>query len=346
MTLPAGPTLAGDTFAGWNTAANGSGVDYSAGATYTLAGSVTLYAQWTPNVTDTLTFNSQGGSAVANVSGLDGTTVTLPAGPTLAGYTFNAWNTAANGSGVDFNPGATYTLAGSVTLYAQWIPNVTDVLTFNSQGGSAVADVSGLDGTTVTLPAGPTLAGYTFAGWFAAATGGSALTSPYTLAGSVTLYAQWTPNVTDTLTFNSQGGSAVANVSGLNGTTVTLPAGPTLAGYTFAGWNTAANGSGVDFNPGATYTLAGSVTLYAQWIPNVTDTLTFNSQGGSAVANVSGLDGTTVTLPAGPTLAGYTFNAWNTAANGSGVDFNPGAPTPWPVRSPSTPSGSPMSPTC
>ena len=84
-------------------------------------------------------------------------------------------------------------MAGSVTLYAQWIPNVTDVLTFNSQGGSAVADVSGLDGTTVTLPAGPTLAGYTFAGWFAAATGGSALTSPYTLAGSVTLYAQWTP---------------------------------------------------------------------------------------------------------------------------------------------------------
>ena len=57
-------------------------------------------------------------------------------------------------------------------------------------------------------------AGYTFAGWFAAASGGSALTSPYTLAGSVTLYAQWIPNATDTITFNSQGGSAVANVSG------------------------------------------------------------------------------------------------------------------------------------
>ena len=81
------------------------------------------------------------------------------------------------------------------------------MLTFNSQGGSAVAYVSGLDGTTVTLPAGPTLAGYTFAGWFANATGGSALTSPYTLAGSVTLYAQWTPltpvivNVSGTQTY-------------------------------------------------------------------------------------------------------------------------------------------------
>ena len=42
------------------------------------------------------------------------------------------------------------------------------------------------------------------------------------------------------------------------------------------------------------------MTLFAQWIPNATDTITFNTQGGSAVANVSGLDGTTFTLPGGP----------------------------------------------
>ena len=70
------------------------------------------------------------------------------------------------------------------------------------------------------------MAGYTFNGWFAAPTGGSALTSPYTLAGSVTLYAQWSANATDTLTFNSEGGSAVAAERGLDGTTITLPAPP------------------------------------------------------------------------------------------------------------------------
>ena len=242
--------------------------------------------------TDTLTFNSQGGSAVANVSGLDGTTVTLPGAPTRAGYTFADWNSAIDGSGFDYSPGVTYTLAGSLTLYAQWIPNATDTLTFNSQGGSAVANVSGLDGTTVTLPGAPTRAGYTFADWNSAIDGSGFDYSPgvtYTLAGSLTLYAQWIPNATDTLTFNSQGGSAVANVSGLDGTTVTLPGAPTRAGYTFADWNSAIDGSGFDYSPGVTYTLAGSLTLYAQWIPNATDTLTFNSQGGSAVANVSGL---------------------------------------------------------
>ncbi len=315
--LPGAPIHPGYTFAGWNSAADGSGTTYGGGAAYTLAGSTTLYAQWTPNPTDTLTFNTQGGSAVAPVSGLDGTTVTLPAAPTRAGYTFAGWFAAASGGSALTSP---YTLAGSTTLYAQWTPNPTDTLTFNTQGGSAVAPVSGLDGTTVTLPAAPTRAGYTFAGWFAAASGGSALTSPYTLAGSTTLYAQWTPNPTDTLTFNTQGGSAVAPVSGLDGTTVTLPAAPTRAGYTFAGWFAAASGGSALTSP---YTLAGSTTLYAQWTPNPTDTLTFNTQGGSAVAPVSGLDGTTVTLPAAPTRAGYTFAGWFAAASGGSALTSP-----------------------
>ena len=39
----------GDTFDGWNTAADGSGTDYAEGATYTADADVTLYANWTPN---------------------------------------------------------------------------------------------------------------------------------------------------------------------------------------------------------------------------------------------------------------------------------------------------------
>ncbi|WP_339206997.1 InlB B-repeat-containing protein [Paenibacillus sp. FSL K6-3182] len=38
----------GNTFAGWNTAANGSGTGYATGATFSMgAANVTLYAQWT-----------------------------------------------------------------------------------------------------------------------------------------------------------------------------------------------------------------------------------------------------------------------------------------------------------
>jgi uncharacterized repeat protein (TIGR02543 family) len=38
----------GSTFIGWNTAANGSGTNYAAGATYNGGASLILYAQWNP----------------------------------------------------------------------------------------------------------------------------------------------------------------------------------------------------------------------------------------------------------------------------------------------------------
>lgn len=42
---------------------------------------------------------------------------------------------------------------------------------------------------------------------------------------------------------------------------------PTRNGYCFTGWNTTANGTGVDYPAGSTYTLpaSGTDTLYAQW---------------------------------------------------------------------------------
>jgi hypothetical protein len=43
--------LTGDTFSGWNTAANGSGTAYAAGTTFSIgSASVTLYAHWVSNV--------------------------------------------------------------------------------------------------------------------------------------------------------------------------------------------------------------------------------------------------------------------------------------------------------
>ena len=68
-----------------------------------------------------------------------------------------------------------------------------------------------------------------------------------------------------TVTFNANGGSGtmadqVANVpTALNANSFTR------AGYTFAGWNTADDGSGVAYGDGATYSFAADITLYAQW---------------------------------------------------------------------------------
>ncbi len=208
----------------------------------------------------------------------------------------------------------------AIVLTATWTANATDTVTFNSEGGSTVSSESGLQGTTVTLPSAPSRAGYVFAGWFAAPSGGSALTSPYTLTSSVTLYAQWTANATDTVTFNSEGGSTVSSESGLQGTTVTLPSAPSRAGYVFAGWFAAPSGGSALTSP---YTLTSSVTLYAQWTANATDTVTFNSEGGSTVSSESGLQGTTVTLPSAPSRAGYVFAGWFAAPSGGSALTSP-----------------------
>ncbi len=48
IALPAAISREGYRLDGWNTAADGSGTTYAAGASYTAAGDVTLYAKWTP----------------------------------------------------------------------------------------------------------------------------------------------------------------------------------------------------------------------------------------------------------------------------------------------------------
>ena len=194
FTVASGSALTdpGYAFGGWNDGTT----TYAAGSTYTMpAANVTLTAVWTP-ITYSVTYVDSGagsGTLPTQANEPSGVTFTVASGSALTdpGYAFGGWNDGTT----TYAAGSTYTMpAANVTLTAVWTP-ITYTVTFNSEGGSSVANMSGLDGTTITLPSAPTYAGYTFDGWFAAASGGSALTSPYTLAGSVTLYAQWTANI-------------------------------------------------------------------------------------------------------------------------------------------------------
>jgi uncharacterized repeat protein (TIGR02543 family) len=89
---------------------------------------------------------------------------------------------------------------------------------------------------------------------------------------NVTLYAQWTLIAYD-VTYNGNGASGgsvpVDGSTYAPGATVTVlgnTGGLTRSGYSFVGWNTAANGSGTNYAVGATFTMgAADVTLYARW---------------------------------------------------------------------------------
>ena len=189
----------GYNFSGWYTQINGGTIVES--HTPVKAGdSDTLYARWTIKTyrisydanggtgapsSQTKTYganltlsstkptraNSSAGSytVTLNANGGSVNTTALSAALTTS-YTFKNWNTAANGSGTNYNAEASYTSNASATLYAQW----------NSSTSTA----------SVKLPT-PTRTGYTFKGWSTSSTATSGITGSYTPTGNVTLYAAW-----------------------------------------------------------------------------------------------------------------------------------------------------------
>ena len=98
-----------------------------------------------------------------------------------------------------------------------------------------------------------------------------------------------TVTTTYTVTFNKNGGDTEASPATkavASGTSVsTLPTEPARSGYTFVGWNTAADGSGTAFT--APVIVISDITVYAQWSKN-------SSAGNGGVSNGS----TTTTNPA------------------------------------------------
>lgn len=76
-------------------------------------------------------------------------------------------------------------------------------------------------------------------------------------------------------------GLAPTSTSG-SGSVALAPSAGTLSkpGFTFSGWNTAADGSGTSYQPGAALNLTSNVTLYAMWTPVVAP-LTLASTGVS-----------------------------------------------------------------
>lgn len=96
----------------------------------------------------------------------------------------------------------------------------------------------------------------------------------------------------------------------------------TRTGYTFTGWNTKADGTGTAYHAGATITYPAeskTLTLYAQWKVS-SHTVTFDSNGGSAVASQTVDDKAKAKKPTAPTRSGWTLEGWY--LDGTKYDFN------------------------
>lgn len=178
---------------------------------------------------------------------------TIAAGERSDGYVGNyvCWTTSSGGTVLDKPEVATYTV------------------TFNANGGS-----NSQSSKVVTsgqkygdLPT-PSRNGYTFDGWFTAASGGTQVTAATTasLTNNQTLYAHWTKNPEMcTVTFDANGGTvSQKSVQVTKGGTLNSLPTPTRSGYTFVCWSNTNGGSGLLIKAGD-YIVEQDVTLYAWW---------------------------------------------------------------------------------
>ena len=175
-----------------------------------------------------------------------------------------------------------------------------------TNGGTFAADTTFAANKLPT----PVKAGYTFDGWYTdAACKTGALTKGtggiYTATGSengTVYYAKWqlaNNFVEITYDSNMAGESSKVIATAKNGTAYTSANLFTRAGYSFKGWNTAADGKGTAYNVGASIPTSADLTLYAQW---TLDKPTISSSG-----TTTAVYGNTVTLTANTAASGASY---------------------------------------
>jgi uncharacterized repeat protein (TIGR02543 family) len=307
LTLPTGLTKIGYTFTGWNTASDGSGEGYDGGESITIgASNMTLYAQWTAN-TYNVTYDGNGkDSGSVPIDGTSynyGDTVTV-LGNTgslgKTGYTYDGWNTASNGSGTKYSGSNTFAMGTSdITLYAMWNANTDTpykVKHYKEEldGTYTLADTDNLTGTTNTT-ATATAKIYT---GFSENTSHTNRVESGIIAGDGSLVLElYYDREEYTVTFNDYDNSYIDTQTVKYEGTASIED-PIRIGYTFTEWDKAITNITENLTTSAIYT----INQY---------TISFDTDGGSTVEDISQDYGTDITAPENPTKPGYSFEGWN-----------------------------------
>ena len=322
-----------------------------------------------------LTYNGNGrdgGTAVPSALSDQkyGSSVTLSsAAMTKTGYTLTGWNTANDGSGTHYDLGASFTFSDkNNTLYAEWTQTISiDKNTGTTAGSMTICFNAGsLKSLTAATKTDWVLDSY----WtssdesgskvvdYNAATGEASLVSgvtnytngsgKWTRTAATTLYAHWKQTYTVTYDANYPAGATstsgsvpVDAVEHEKNSTVTVASNSgslAAGGYTFAGWNTRADGNGTNYTAGSgTFTITDFTTLYAKWTENLTEVTVSVSPSGSGTLTVGGeafTSGNTTNVGVATKKAvvvtpyhGYRFSSWGTTGNAaqeskSGTTFN------------------------
>ena len=136
----------GYKFEAWNTSADGTGIEYNSGDKFEIEGHTRLYAQWskipsTPGTEDLYevkydanTKNYEGKVPVDENKYKENEEVKVLSNGELSrkGYTFEGWNTKADGTGTSYKSEEKFNITKDTTLYAQWSKDILDKVNHNA----------------------------------------------------------------------------------------------------------------------------------------------------------------------------------------------------------------------
>ena len=212
-----------------------------------------------------------------------GDTVKLIATPTDRSWEFTGW-TVEEPKDLTIADDGSFTMpSASVVVQGNFKKKDTPAATYKitvtaepAEGGAGSADKQeAAEGDTVTLAA-VALDGYEFVEWKTATSGVTITNNTFTMpASDVAVTAVFkkkttptpTPVTTYAIAYDANGGTGTMDKQSAEaGATITLTANAFKRdGYTFAGWNTAKDGSGTAYSDKASVKVEGDLTLYAQW---------------------------------------------------------------------------------
>lgn len=258
---------------------------------------ITLLEKY-PNVL--VTFDSLGGSSVKRQVVEKNSLALRPTDPTRNGYIFTGWYVD---SALQYQFSFSYPISENTTLYAGW-EAISNVVKFETNGGSAINDIGVKTGDAFKLPEAPIKEGYTFEGWYL----DKALTKPYQLATiteSITLYAKWTLKICN-VRFETDCGNEINDVNLGYGEKLNKPITPVKEGYTFVGWYLDSElTKEYDFDS----LVKEDLVLYAKW--ELTNFIVkFQTNGGDKISDlVLGLN-ELVPSYLSPNRPNYVFKGW------------------------------------
>ena len=284
--------------------------------------SFTLYAGWTL-ATAKITYNALNNKASTAQYVAIGEHATPIDDPEKSGYIFSRWcSDAACTTKFDFE---TTAITGDIVLYAAW-EKLCSVF-FDSNGGTRVETQPVKQNSLCAYPLTPEKENYRFLYWtdsysYDEETGEEIIGGPFDfysgITDDVTLYAVYS-QVSNTLSFNSMGGSAVESQTVLLGEKAKEPDAPDREGYSFTRWTTDEEGTN-EFRFDAVI-LTRDRTLFANWDLDY-HTVSFDSRGGTEFEEQSIGYGQKAVFPGIPEKAGDVFKRWSLYGGGEYTEYD------------------------